>query len=332
MAQSMHTPDVAKFGQPAPIARLFGWYMIAALAAFLINNVLIVGYGMPTAGAVLTDGFSIQGSVTPAVYIIALGIATFYVLTNPDNALRYDAAKIHRFNTFVVRAMFWSVFFVGLVDAAVAFMRVENLFSVWLGEDQAGAFGRNAFVAPYVHMPMIALGIVFAMFTRTLGFTWLALLIVAAELLIVLSRFIFSYEQAFMGDLVRYWYAALFLFASAYTLYDEGHVRVDLIYAGLSNRRKGSVNAIGTVLCGLTTAWVILIVGMAGKSSMINAPIRTFEVSQAGFAGMYIKYQMAVFIGLFAITMLIQFVSYFFDAVADRRDEPGRREISPVSH
>lgn len=332
MAQSMHTPDVAKFGQPAPIARLFGWYMIAALAAFLINNVLIVGYGMPTAGAVLTDGFSIQGSVTPAVYIIALGIATFYVLTNPDNALRYDAAKIHRFNTFVVRAMFWSVFFVGLVDAAVAFMRVENLFSVWLGEDQAGAFGRNAFVAPYVHMPMIALGIVVAMFTRTLGFTWLALLIVAAELLIVLSRFIFSYEQAFMGDLVRYWYAALFLFASAYTLYDEGHVRVDLIYAGLSNRRKGSVNAIGTVLCGLTTAWVILIVGMAGKSSMINAPIRTFEVSQAGFAGMYIKYQMAVFIGLFAITMLIQFVSYFFDAVADRRDEPGRREISPVSH
>lgn len=332
MAQSMHTPDVAKSGQPAPIARLFGWYMIAALAAFLINNVLIVGYGMPTAGAVLTDGFSIQGSVTPAVYIIALGIATFYVLTNPDNALRYDAAKIHRFNTFVVRAMFWSVFFVGLVDAAVAFMRVENLFSVWLGEDQAGAFGRSAFVAPYVHMPMIALGIVVAMFTRTLGFTWLALLIVAAELLIVLSRFIFSYEQAFMGDLVRYWYAALFLFASAYTLYDEGHVRVDLIYAGLSNRRKGSVNAIGTVLCGLTTAWVILIVGMAGKSSMINAPIRTFEVSQAGFAGMYIKYQMAVFIGLFAITMLIQFVSYFFDAVADRRDEPGRREISPVSH
>ena len=332
MAQSMHTPDVAKYGQPAPIARLFGWYMIAALAAFLINNVLIAGYGMPTAGAVLSDGFSIQSSVTPAVYIIALGIATFYVLANPDNALRYDAAKLHRFNTFVVRAMFWSVFFVGLVDAAVAFMRVENLFSVWLGEDQAGAFGRSAFVAPYVHMPMIALGIVVAMFTRTLGFTWLALLIVAAELLIVLSRFIFSYEQAFMGDLVRYWYAALFLFASAYTLYDEGHVRVDLIYAGLSNRRKGSVNAIGTVLCGLTTAWVILIVGMAGKSSMINAPIRTFEVSQAGFAGMYIKYQMAVFIGLFAITMLIQFVSYFFDAVADRRDEPGRREISPVSH
>ena len=332
MAKSTQTPEVPKYGQPAPFARLFGWLMIAGLAAFLINNVLIVAYDMPTASAFLSDGFSLIGMVTPSVYVIVFLMAAYYVLTYPDNALRYDAAKLHQFNTFVVRALFWSVFFVGLADTLVAFLRVENFFTTWFGDEQGRAFGRNSFVAPYIHVPLIALGIFVAIFTRTLGFTWLALLIVAAELLIVLSRFIFSYEQAFMGDLVRYWYAALFLFASAYTLYEEGHVRVDIIYAGLNNRRKGSVNALGTVLCGLTTAWVILIVGMAGKTSMINAPIRTFEVSQAGFAGMYIKYQMAVFIGLFAITMLIQFVSYYFDAVADRRDEPGRREILPVSH
>jgi TRAP-type mannitol/chloroaromatic compound transport system permease small subunit len=171
-----------------------------------------------------------------------------------------------------------------------------------------------------------------ARFTPTLGFHWLAALIAAAELGIVLSRFIFSYEQAFMGDLVRYWYAALFLFASAYTLYDEGHVRVDIVFAGLNSRAKGKVNAIGTVFLGMSTAWVILIVGFSGPTSMINAPVRTFEVSQSGSAGMYIKYQMAVFIGLFAITMLIQFVSYFLSAIADKRDEPGRREITAVSH
>ena len=157
MAQSTHTPEVPKYGQPAPIARLFGWFMIAALGAFLINNVLIVAYEMPTATAFLSDGFSLNGMVTPAVYLIAFIIATYHVLTNPDNALRYDAAKLHRFNTFLVRAMFWSVFFVGLADAIVAFMRVENIFVAWLGEEQARAFGRSAFVAPYMHMPMIAL-------------------------------------------------------------------------------------------------------------------------------------------------------------------------------
>ena len=50
-----------------------------------------------------------------------------------------------------------------------------------------------------------------------------------------------------MADLVRYWYAALFLFASAYTLYEEGHVRVDVIYAGLSDKVKAYVNAWGIV-------------------------------------------------------------------------------------
>jgi hypothetical protein len=45
---------------------------------------------------------------------------------------------------------------------------------------------------------------------------------------------------------------------------------------------------------------------------------------------MFVKYQMAAFIGLFGVTMLIQFVSYFFDAVADARDEPGHREPAPA--
>lgn len=43
-----------------------------------------------------------------------------------------------------------------------------------------------------------------------------------------------------MADLVRFWYAALFLFASAYTLLEEGHVRVDVFYAGFRRARRES--------------------------------------------------------------------------------------------
>ena len=49
-----------------------------------------------------------------------------------------------------------------------------------------------------------------------------------------------------MGDLVRFWYAALFLFASAYTLKEEGHVRVDVLFAGFKKKTKAWVNATGT--------------------------------------------------------------------------------------
>jgi TRAP-type mannitol/chloroaromatic compound transport system permease small subunit len=88
----------------------------------------------------------------------------------------------------------------------------------------------------------------------------LALMIVLAELLIVISRFVFSYEQSLMGDLVRYWYAALFLFSSAHTLLEEGHVRVDIFFAGLSRRGKGIVNAYGSILLGMATSLTIFLV------------------------------------------------------------------------
>ena len=111
---------------------------------------------------------------------------------------------------------------IGLVDAVISFLRVEGLLNDVAGEDLGKQLSRSRFRGPYVHMPLIVLGIVIATFRRSIDFIWLALLVAAAELVIVITRFIFSYEQAFMGDLVRFWYAALFLFASAYTLVHRG--------------------------------------------------------------------------------------------------------------
>jgi TRAP-type mannitol/chloroaromatic compound transport system permease small subunit len=131
-----------------------------------------------------------------------------------------------------------------------------------------------------------------------------------------------------MADLVRYWYAALFLFASAYTLFEEGHVRVDVIYAGLSDRAKALVNAWGSYLLGVSTASSIIFIGFNGKASIINSPLLVFEITNQGSMGMFIKYQMALFLGLFGITMLIQFVSQFFESIADLRGEAGKRDTS----
>ena len=49
--------------------------------------------------------------------------------------------------------------------------------------------------------------------------------------------------------------------------------------------------------------------GLGGKGNSINSPLLSFEVSQSGY-GMYTKYMMAGFLVVFAISMLIQFVSY----------------------
>ncbi|MZR12155.1 TRAP transporter small permease subunit [Maritimibacter sp. DP07] len=323
-----HT-EIPRHGRPAIPQRLFGWISLGVLAAMLINNVLVVYFDFPGLRNWGAEGAGLAW-VHVALYVVAVVITAGFVLTTQDRAIRWDAHRVHTFNVYLIRALFWSVFLVGVFDATIAFLRTEDLIAPLLGETASRNLARSNWVGPWVHAPLIVFAFIFALFTRTLGFVWLALLIVAAELLIVVSRFVFSYEQALMGDLVRYWYAALFLFASAYTLFDEGHVRVDILYAGFGRTRKGFFNAFGTILLGMSTVWVILAIGLNGPQSIVNAPLANYEVSQAGPYGMFVKYQMAAFIGLFGVTMLIQFVSYFFDAVADARDEPGHREPAPA--
>lgn len=318
-------------GSPAPLVRGFGWASLFVLVAFLINNVLIVWYDFPTLMDAFRSGDAARW-IMAGTYVAALVLAIGWVARTPARALRFDAHFISDLNAYLIRGFFFAVLFVGVADFSVAFLRVENQLSLLFPDFVSEGLNRANWTAVYLHVPLIILGFVVAIFLRSLGFMWLALLIVMAELLIVISRFVFSYEQAFMADLVRYWYAALFLFSSAYTLLEDGHVRVDVLYAGFGTRTRGKVNAIGAILLGMATCWVILLVALSGKQSIVNSPVANFEVSQSGSAGMFIKYQMAAFLAVFAVTMLIQFVSYLFEAVADMRDEPGKRQTEAVSH
>lgn len=300
------------------LVRFLGWGTIAALTGFLISTVLIVGFGLPSARAATG---SAGGIAMFSIYVALFLTAALWVVKTSGDRLEHDAELLNRVNAYIVRGFFFAVLFVGLADTFVAFMRVEGLLTSLFSEEMARNLHKSKYIATTIHAPLIALGFVIALFTRALGFVWLSLMVVAAELLIVLSRFVFSYEQPFMGDLVRYWYAALLMFSAAYTLLEDGHVRVDVIYAALGKGRKGKINAIGAVVFGMTSCWVIILVGMGSPQSIINAPVANFEVSQTGSSSMFIKYQMAAMLGIFAVTMLIQFVSMLFKATADYCNE-----------
>ena len=308
-------------------ARALGWCSIGLLVAFLINNILVVGFGFKEVETI-TTGVNGQNLSQVMIYLIFLFGGVYYASQNKQNGFRIEANKLHLFNVYFLRACFFSVFLVGLADFTLAFCRAIGLLEIFMEDPWVKALGRGNFVGPWIHVPIIVISFVIAFFSRTLGFTWLAVLIVFAELFIVISRYVFSYEQSFMADLVRYWYAALFLFASAYTLFEEGHVRVDVIYAGLSDRAKALVNAWGSYLLGVITAATIVIIGFNGKTSVINSPILVFEITNQGIMGMFIKYQMALFLGIFGVTMLIQFVSQFFESLADLKGEPGKRDTA----
>ncbi len=309
-------------------ARIFAWGVTFVTFAFLINNILTFWFGFPGFLQFVrgNGGATALGLIQALIYLAALAGAVILVLRDTNRSLRLECLSLYAVTAYIIRASFWAVLLVGLADMTVSFLRVEGLLPTVFGEDLAKELGRSAFRGPFVHYPLIVVAMIIAALTRSLAFIWLALLVVVAELLIVFARFIFSYEQAFMGDLVRFWYGALFLFASAYTLIEEGHVRVDVLYSGFQDRNKGLVNMVGSVVLGILLCVVILATGMWGKSNVINSPLLSYEVSQSGF-GMYVKYLMSGFLAIFAVSMMVQFCGYFLEGLADYRGDPDKRKL-----
>jgi TRAP-type mannitol/chloroaromatic compound transport system permease small subunit len=307
--------------------RFFAWSMVFLTGAYTLNCYLTFWQDWPGVLPFFGDEFKVDvlGFLQLGIYAAAILLSLFYVMSESERSLRRDSEIMNGIVTYIIRAAFYAVLMIGLVDMVISFLRVENLLPDVVGKDLAAQLGRPIFRGPYIHIPLIVAALIIAIFKRDIGFTWLALLVVIAELQIVISRFIFAYEQAFMGDLVRFWYAALFLFASAYTLLEDGHVRVDVLYAGFTGKTRGLINAWGSIVLGIIFCWVILGVGMWTQSSIITTALRTFEVSQSGF-GMYVKYLMAGFLGIFAATMLIQFASYLLESLADYRGDAGARQ------
>ena len=310
---------------------------------FVINNFLIFGIDAP--GVINTlrigdilgvdrpkQGYNISQVVLGVLQTAVVGVVIAYAIwrgLKPNN-LRIDANWMDDISAYIVRLAFWAVLLVGIADAVLSFLRVEGFHTVLFGEAGGALIALPSERGLFVHIPLIILSGIIAWKEKSVSLVWLTLLVVIAEFLIVVARFIYGYEQTFMGDLVRFWYAALFLFASAYTLKEDAHVRVDVFYASLKRRTRSILNLIGTVFFGIPLCWLILMRGLWGKSSLINSPMMNFETSMSGF-GMYVKYLMAAFLVVFALSMLFQFTAYLFNSLADIEenvlDEDAAKEV-----
>ena len=312
--------------------------MVTTMFAFVFNSYLTLALEWPK----IIELFYMNNELTSLdyfkifieifVYFISIAGVFYLSYIYRDQSLRKDCLLLNKTVNYFIRSCFWAVVFVGLADVIISFLRVEDLLDNVVGQDLATQLGRSKFRGPYVHIPLVFLGFFVGIFIKHIAFTWLAFLVVIAELLIVITRFVFSYEQAFQGDIVRFWYAALFLFASAYTLFEDGHVRVDVLYSKFTSKTKGIVNSYGSVLMGMTLCWCILLLGMWEKTNVIVNPMLSYESAQSGF-GMYTKYWLASFLAIFAISMMIQFSSYLFESYADYKNEDGKREIQDnLSH
>ena len=311
------------------LIRIFSYSILALTLVFLINNVLTVWFDWPGVKKLFAhyelfgfkklnkplEGLAINLSYLQLIFYFVFFVGViFFVFKSIKQSLQKDSEILTNITAYVVRSSFWAVLIVGVADFLISFMVVEKLVEPIFGEQLKINLVIPAFRITYIHFPLILASFVIGYFTRSVGFIWLAVLVVGSEFLIVLSRFIFQYEQAFQGDLVRFWYAALYLFASAYALIHEGHVRVDVLYSSFSEKKKAWTNLLGSAVLGVPLMLIVIFLGLNGKASIINGPVVAFEVTQQGSNGLYLLYLMAVYLAVFAVTMLIQFTSYFMES------------------
>ncbi len=135
-------------------------------------------------------------------------------------------------------------------------------------------------------------------------FSRLLLLMVLFTSLIVVLRYLFNIGFIWMQELVRFFYAAVFLICAAYTLAEDAHVRVDIFYSKLSIKKKCIVNLIGSIIFLLPVCFITF---YYSYSYVLNSWAQ-FEGSLEE-RGLHAVFIMKTFIWIFSFMLFAQGIS-----------------------
>lgn len=94
------------------------------------------------------------------------------------------------------------------------------------------------------------------------GVAWLTLALVLVTVCVVVLRYAFNQGSIRLQESILYLHSIIFLLGAAFTLKRDGHVRVDIFYRGMSERRRALVDAAGVLVLLLPTCLFILIVSL----------------------------------------------------------------------
>ena len=143
---------------------------------------------------------------------------------------------------------------------------------------------------------------------------WLCLFIVFAQFTIVLMRYGFGAGSAKLTESIIYGHAALFMLAAAWTLRENGHVRVDIFYADAPPRRKALVDLFGALLLLIPFALSLFILSLPYVARSWSILERSRETS-----GLPLVYLLKTLIPVFATLLVLQGISQAIRALQTLR-------------
>jgi TRAP-type mannitol/chloroaromatic compound transport system permease small subunit len=146
---------------------------------------------------------------------------------------------------------------------------------------------------------------------------WLTLFMVVVTFVVVVMRYVFDAGLIWLQESVIWMHAAVFMLGAAYTLRAEEHVRVDIFYRTMSERRRAWVDLLGVVIFLLP-----LCVFLAWKSVDFVAQswsLREASRESGGLPYPFVPLLKSVLL-LMPITVALQGASLFFASLRTLRD------------
>lgn len=133
---------------------------------------------------------------------------------------------------------------------------------------------------------------------------WFALIMVLLQFLLVLARYVFGVSSIFYSEGVLYLHAMIFMLGAGYTLWLQGHVRVDIFYSRLGARGQALVDIFGhLVLLGPS-----LVILMYWSWPMVRRSWAILE-GPISVGGIPASFLLKSLVPAFCVLLLIQGVS-----------------------
>lgn len=125
---------------------------------------------------------------------------------------------------------------------------------------------------------------------------WLVPAMMLLTCLIVLLRYQFDLGSVALQEIVVYMHSIVLLLGIAYTLRQDAHVRVDLLYSRVGETARAWINLLGTLVFLFPTAGFILLVSF----DYVAFSYRLGEGSAepGGLPGLYLLKSMILFMAL----------------------------------
>ena len=142
------------------------------------------------------------------------------------------------------------------------------------------------------------------------GVSWLLVLMVLNVFLVVVLRYVFSYGEVWLQETYVWMHSIVFLLGSGYTLLNNGHVRIDLVYSNASRRYKAVIDIIGTAIFAFPVLYFLFIKSFPFVERSWSIFEKSAEVG--GLPGLFLfKSVLLVFSILFGLQFLALMIKSF---------------------